>query len=319
MKLISKLIRCFLMLSLLALQSTVNAEPFNSEVIFSTEEMIEESKKAVLFLYKRESTFNGVIVSPDGLVFSVSHGFKSNRTTKVKGNTYDGKRVTLDLVYDDPFSDLAIFQIRKNKKISGPFDFLEIEDDYTIRDQVILVGRMDSSAPYFTTKGRVLISDINLPDYIGGQEYLPEGFSLERGIFHSARTQKGLSGGALISNRGKLIGINALELRAGGRSSATFAISATSYFDKLDASEEPSKEALVGLENKIDFLLKGLTRYGGEILKDKQAASLLAIEIKKQSLKRRRHKTITESELIQWSWKSYLLRIKELKSNKNQV
>jgi len=275
------------------------------------------AKKSIVTIKYKQDRFNGVITSADGVVFSVSHGFDNDKVRALSASLYNGKTVKLDLLFNDPYADVAIFKIRSARK---SFHFIKPAAKALIADKVTVLGKLSSRQRYSVIQGAVLFNQLNLPDFVGGQKkFLPKNFSFEKGIFHSAKTKPGLSGSALLSENGQLVGINSLMLGSRDDSSkGGFTIGIDLYLNKIKQRTSETL-ALKGLEDKLDFLLEGLESYGSYMLKDQATAESLVIKLRKQSLDLATRKGYSESKALQWVWTSYIEEVDALKKQNNDA
>lgn len=271
------------------------------------------AKKAIVTIKSKRERFNGVIVSPDGVVFSVSHGFDNKKTRSLEAVLYNGKVVRLDVVANDPYADVVIFKIRGAKK---SYPYIKVGGPVAMTEKVTVLGKLSHRQSYSVIEGAVVFNALNLPDFVGGtKKYLPENFSIEKGIFHTAATRPGHSGSALLSESGELVGINSMVLSSNGeRSKGAFSIGVGRYLAQLKGGKQGNTKALLGLENKVDFLLEGLQNYGHFVLRDKRAAETLALQIKSESLGLATHKHYTDAKTLQWVWRNYIQEVDALKA-----
>ena len=279
---------------------------------FASADWMANAKKSIVTIKYKKDRFNGVITSPEGLVFSVSHGFDNKKTAALEALLHNGKKVKVDLLVNDPYADIAIFKIRNKRK---KYHFIKLAPRTLIADNITVLGKLSHRNQYSVIEGTVLFNELNLPDFVvGKKKYLPENYSFEKGIFHTATTKPGLSGSALLSANGELIGINSLIL--GGRdnrSKGGFTIGIDLYLDRLNQSDLVETPALQGLEDKLDFLLEGLQSYGHYVLKDPNSAAALALKLRKASLVQATEKRYSEARTLQWVWKTYIQEVDALK------
>ncbi|PCI41265.1 MAG: hypothetical protein COB51_14190 [Moraxellaceae bacterium] len=275
---------------------------------------MDNAKKSIVTIKYKQDRFNGVITSPDGVVFSVSHGFDNQKTPPLEAYLHNGQKVKMDLLVNDPYADIAIFKLRNKRK---KYHFIKPASKALIADQITVLGKLSHRPSYSIIDGKVLFNELNLPDFVSGQKkYLPEGFSFEKGIFHTATTKPGLSGSALLSANGELIGINNLSLGGeGDRSRGGFTIGIDLYLDRLNQSDRIETPVLQGLEDKLDFLLEGLQSYGYYVLRDQVTAETLAVKLRKASLAQANQQRFSEAKTLQWVWKTYIREVDALKKN----
>lgn len=160
-----------------------------------------------------QSLGSGVIIDPSGVVLSNSHvvsGADNIRIALSNGREYD-----VDLVLDDPKTDLAVLRI---KKPDQDFTFLEFGDSDALEvgDLVLAIGN-----PFGV--GQTVTSGIISALGRTGIETSDYGFFIQT----DAAINPGNSGGALVDMSGRLVGVNsAIFTRSGGSLGIGFAIPA---------------------------------------------------------------------------------------------
>ncbi|MEI7978691.1 MAG: Do family serine endopeptidase [Bacteroidota bacterium] len=163
----------------------------------------------------RAGSGSGVIISQDGLIVTNNHVIDG--ATKIKVVLNDKREYDAELLGKDVNTDLALLRISETNL---PFAVIGNSDDVKVGQWVLAVGNPFNltstvTAGIISAKGRNL--NINRGN---GQQYPIESF-----IQTDAAVNPGNSGGALVSENGKLIGINtAIASETGQYAGYAFAI-----------------------------------------------------------------------------------------------
>jgi len=164
------------------------------------------------FYRPKNGTGSGVIISDDGYIVTNNHvvGFADYILVTLA----DGKKIEAEKIGTDPSTDLAVLKIKEN-------NLQEIEfgnsDDVRVGEWVLAVGNpfdltSTVTAGIVSAKGR----DLNI---------IKEGKAIEEFIQTDAAVNPGNSGGALVDNQGRLVGINtAIATPTGVYAGYSFAI-----------------------------------------------------------------------------------------------
>jgi Do/DeqQ family serine protease len=161
---------------------------------------------------KAMASGSGVIISDDGYVVTNNHVV--NNAEKVEIVLNDKREFEAQVIGKDPSTDLALLKI-DSKNL--PFLYYGNSDEVKVGEWALAVGNPFSltstvTAGIISAKGR----NINI---------LNEKFAIESFIQTDAAVNPGNSGGALVNNRGELIGINtAIASNTGSYSGYSFAI-----------------------------------------------------------------------------------------------
>lgn len=144
---------------------------------------------------------SGVIVSPEGYIVTNNHVVQdaSKITINLDGNNYNA-----ELIGTDPSTDLAVVKINKRQ-----LPYLEFADSDNLRlgEWVLAIGN-PLNLQTTITAGIVSAKNRNI-DLLAGN-YNPEEnvFPVESFIQTDAAVNSGNSGGALVNQKGELVGIN---------------------------------------------------------------------------------------------------------------
>lgn len=147
---------------------------------------------------------SGVVITDNGYILTNQHvagnKYSSCYVTLEDGKIYDG-----NVVWSDSNIDLAIVKINK-----ANLEYLELGDSDTIglAEEVYAIGNpLGMDFQKTVTKG--IISSLNRTIKIEGEK---ENVYMEDLIQTDATINEGNSGGALINQEGKLIGINSVKI-----------------------------------------------------------------------------------------------------------
>ena len=161
-----------------------------------------------------QSLGSGVIVDPSGVVLTNSHVV--NGATDIRISVADGREFAVDLVLDDPKTDLAVLRIRDSGGATFPAVSFGNSDALEVGDLVLAIGN-----PFGV--GQTVTSGIVSALARTGVESSNYEFFIQT----DAAINPGNSGGALVDLDGRLVGVNtAIFTRGGGSIGIGFAIPA---------------------------------------------------------------------------------------------
>lgn len=180
---------------------------------------------------KSQSLGSGVIVDGSGIILTNHHVIDG--ATDIRIATTAGDEYAVDLVLDDPKTDLAVLKVRDPKGASFPALQFADSDALEVGDLVLAIGN-----PFGV--GQTVTSGIVSALARTGVESSNYEFFIQT----DAAINPGNSGGALVDLNGRLVGINtAIVSRSGGSVGIGFAIPAN--MAKLVAETGISGNALV--------------------------------------------------------------------------
>lgn len=161
-----------------------------------------------------QSLGSGVIVDAAGVILTNSHVV--NGATDIRISVADGREFAVDLVLDDPKTDLAVLRIREPGSGAFPAVAFGNSDALEVGDLVLAIGN-----PFGV--GQTVTSGIVSALARTGVESSNYEFFIQT----DAAINPGNSGGALVDLQGRLVGINtAIFTRGGGSIGIGFAIPA---------------------------------------------------------------------------------------------
>jgi len=139
-------------------------------------------------------TGSGFLLTPDGYALTNSHVVRGQ--THLAARTEDGDLVDVDLIGDDPATDLALVRLAARDL---PYTELGDSDSLQVGQLVIAVGnplgfRSTVSTGVVSAVGRAMRGE--------------EGRLIENIVQHTAPLNPGNSGGPLVDSRGRVVGVN---------------------------------------------------------------------------------------------------------------
>lgn len=160
-----------------------------------------------------QSLGSGVVIAEEGVVLTNSHVVSG--ATDIRIAFTNGREYAVDLILDDPQTDLAVLRIQRPDR---PFPALAFGDSDALEvgDLVLALGN-----PFGV--GQTVTSGIVSALARTGVQTSDYGFFIQT----DAAINPGNSGGALVNMRGELVGINStIFTRSGGSLGIGFAIPA---------------------------------------------------------------------------------------------
>ena len=274
----------------------------------ASQAMLKKSAQAVVYLSQGYSAFNGVLVSNYGLVLSVSHGLLKPGHT-IYARLMDGRITTAKLMYNNPEFDIAILQL---EHFSGG-DFLSLNPNITENQPVYALGRHRLIGSLKVSKGVVKTAWINLANMEVSNLNI-DNMAVQNAIFHNATIEQGFSGGPLVNAKGELVAINSSILDAKGKPLA-IALSVDNFIPLIEAITDnrppPSFPNLDTLEDRIDFLLAGLSRHARQKQITPDRLKLISLQIKQTALQLNKQGNISEQQLSSWVWNGFLEKLRQ--------
>jgi V8-like Glu-specific endopeptidase len=175
----------------------------------SWQNIIRETKKAVVTVKTPTGVGSGFLISSDGLIITNSHVIQDHTDIEVVFNSKESKTAYIVRNGTAPL-DIAILKV-----LGDNFDFLTLADsDHCMEgDEVVAIGAPLSLSETIT-KG--IISNCN--------RQLKAELSEIKYVQTDAAVNPGNSGGPLINNRGEVLGILTMKIATGGTEGLGFAI-----------------------------------------------------------------------------------------------
>ncbi len=162
---------------------------------------------------ERQASGSGVIIRPDGYIVTNNHVVDG--ASKVEVTLNNNKTYPATVVGTDPATDVAILKIDATGLPVIPFGD---SDKLRLGQWVIAIGspydlRSTITAGIVSAKGRQMAHDRN------------EGYKIESFIQTDAAVNPGNSGGALVNQKGELVGVNtAIISQTGSYTGYSFAV-----------------------------------------------------------------------------------------------
>jgi S1-C subfamily serine protease len=137
---------------------------------------------------------SGFILAPDGYALTNSHVIRDHE--KLSARTEDGDKVDVQVIGDDPATDLALVRLAARDL---PYSQLGDSETLQVGQLVIAVGnpfgfQSTVSTGVVSAVGRAMRSE--------------EGRLIENIVQHTAPLNPGNSGGPLVDSRGRVVGVN---------------------------------------------------------------------------------------------------------------
>ena len=163
---------------------------------------LEQVRDATVLVSMERGFGSGIIITPEGLVLTNYHIIHGVDIEGVKVWFYAADELgyyTVDLVGIDPFADIALLQINNIPVENLPLMYLELEndkEDFKLAQEVWAVGH-PLGMQWTVTKG--ILNFLERPSFVTAYVRL---------LQHTALIQKGNSGGPLVDDEGRVIGLN---------------------------------------------------------------------------------------------------------------
>jgi S1-C subfamily serine protease len=143
---------------------------------------------------RSSSSGSGFLISPDGYAITNSHVVAGR--SRLAAETSEGDRVKVDLVGDDPATDLALIRLS-----ARDVPFCRLGDSGALRVGQLVIA-MGSPLGLHATVSTGVVSALGRS--MRGQD----GRLIENVVQHAAPINPGNSGGPLVDSRGKVVGVN---------------------------------------------------------------------------------------------------------------
>lgn len=137
---------------------------------------------------------SGFLVTPDGYALTNSHVVRESK--RLQATTHDGDRLDVELIGDDPATDLALVRLA-----ARDLPYAQLGDSDVLRVGQLTIA-MGNPFGFQSTVSTGVVSALERA--MRSQE----GRLIENIIQHTAPLNPGNSGGPLVDTRGRVIGIN---------------------------------------------------------------------------------------------------------------
>lgn len=272
---------------------------------------------------KYNEVSNGVIISDDGYILTVSHGL-SFSTPDVY---IDDERYNAEIVYNNKKYDFAILKIAPHH----PLTFIRFAQETNLRQKVYLIGKFRKNREVFLSQGTLNVKGINMSskeiNWVSTDinEKKKVDYAIQNGIIHSARFFEGLSGCPLLNEKGDVIGMNS-GLIGGEKRRITLALELIVFlpiirkFSEVRYPQSPISADTADLNidlndpfKRLDWVMKGLFQYCSLLGKDTMHIAKIRNQIEKQATQKILASKSHDKEAIQWAWKTLLSEVYAIK------
>lgn len=181
----------------------------------NSKEMIKEASKAVVIVEEKDGYGSGFFVSPDGFIITNYHVVSSEKDIKVK--LPNGDKLPAEIVRINNDFDLALLKVAFKPEIS-----LNFESKSDVSDEIYAIG-----TPLGKNLGQTITKGI-----ISGYR----DFNGVRLIQTDVSINEGSSGGPLLNENGKVLGMATMKAKGAGIEGIGFGIPASIILEKLNIS-----------------------------------------------------------------------------------
>ncbi len=165
---------------------------------------------------KTESAGSGVIISEEG--YAVTNHHVAMDAERMFCTLADRREIEAKLIGTDPMADIAVIKLISPDNKPFPTASFGDSSKLEVGDRVFAMG-----CPYAlsqsVTMGIVSNTQMIMPDFARDEDFTLEGEdvgSIVRWIGHDALIAPGNSGGPLVNEEGKIVGINEIEMGLSG-------------------------------------------------------------------------------------------------------
>ncbi len=275
------------------------------------------STSAAMAPLKYSEAVNGILISADGYILTVSLGL-TNKTPMVY---VDDERYGAEIIYNNSKQDFAILKIAA----LSPLPYLRFSGETDLRQNAYLLGKFRKAREVFMSKGTLNVKPANsgkpvvgwVSSRIGQKRKVD--YAIQNGILHSDRFFDGLSGCPMLDENGNVVGMNAGTLVSEERrvTPAVELIGFLPFIQKYGDLQLLQNEAdtsdltrdLNDPQKKIDWVMSGLVQYGSLLGKDVERLEGLRSRIGKEGRERMLAKKNGSADPVPWIWQSFLSEI----------
>ncbi len=281
------------------------------------------STSANLSPIKSSAVSNGIIISEDGYLLTVSHGLSYDNPVVY----IDDERYSADIVYNNKKYDFAILKIVSPR----PLPFIRFARETNLKQNVFLIGKFRRNREIFMSQGILNVKGINMSsreiNWVSTDinEKKKVDYAIQNGILHSARFFEGLSGCPLLDENGDVIGMNSglIGGEDGRISLALELIVFLPIIQKYSDVQIPrinecadTADWAIDLNDplkRLDWVMKGLFQYCSLLGKNTARMTEIRGRVEKQAMEKIRASKHRDKEAIQWAWKTFLTEVYAIK------
>ena len=200
--------------------ATVSDSPVALRPALSREELVRQTKPAVVYLKGLDKAGSGFFVTGTGIVVTNAHVARGQESLLATLST--GQQVTAKVVYVDPDMDIALVKIDAPSD-KTQFPHLALTGAAQIRqgESVLAIGNPGDAMLFSATRG--IVSAVGKFPSAGPGTWVQTDASINPGN----------SGGPLLNSRGEVIGVNTLKLVKKNVTGIGFALSSSDVLDVL--------------------------------------------------------------------------------------
>ncbi len=186
----------------------------------SLEELVQQTKPAVVYLKGRDKAGTGFFVTATGVIATNAHVGRDEGT--LLALLPGGQQLEAKVVYLDAELDIALVKVDA-PSANVEFPHLTLTDAASVRqgENVLAIGNPGEGMLFSATKG--IVSAVGKDSNKGPGTWIQT----------DATINPGNSGGPLLNLRGEVIGINTLKVIRPGYTGISFALSATDLLTVL--------------------------------------------------------------------------------------
>jgi S1-C subfamily serine protease len=186
----------------------------------SLEELVRQTKPAVVYLKGLDSSGSGFFVTGTGVIVTNAHLARGEETLHTLLST--GRELEAKVVYIDPDLDIALVKVTATPGESE-LPHLTLADATSVRqgENVLAIGNPGDAMLFSVTKG--IVSAVGKFPNAGPGTWIQTDTPINPGN----------SGGPLLNSRGEVIGINTQKLIKKNTTGIGFALSATDLLEVL--------------------------------------------------------------------------------------
>jgi S1-C subfamily serine protease len=215
------------------LAKTVGAPQFEMRPELAVEDIVQQSKPAVVLLRGTDKQGSGFFITETGVIATNAHVARGEQSLIAELPT--GQQFDAKVIYIDDDKDIAIAKVE-----GSGFQHLTLSEISTVRQgqTVIALGNPGHSLPFSATRG--IVSAVGKAD----------GYGKGTWIQTDAAINPGNSGGPLLNSHAEVIGINTQKIVEKGFQGIGFALSSNDllevlsrFYPNVNSSDSPSNVA----------------------------------------------------------------------------